>query len=126
MAGTFGGHRVNPVLEKWQRLYTKPSRAEVAFEPYVAKLGVPYRFQHIYWKYVLDFALPAQKVDIELDGPDHKRSDRQMKDAERTAWLKKQGWTVVRIQNDEVFDDPVGALNRAMERAGLPYRVQDC
>ena len=113
-------------MERWQRLYNKPSKAEVAFEPYVAKLGVPYRFQHVLYHYVLDFALVIQKVDIELDGPDHNRTDRKLKDAERTSWLQKHGWTVVRIQNDEVFDDPVGALNRAMERAGLPYRVQDC
>jgi very-short-patch-repair endonuclease len=92
-------------------------------EQVLARLGVPIRFQHIVWHYILDFAIINDKIAIECDGPDHKRADRQLKDAERTAWLKKHGWQVVRIENDAIYEDPAGALNRAMEQAGLPYRV---
>lgn len=123
MAGSPYARRVNPVLEKWQRLYNRPTKAEQILEPYVAKLGIPYRFQHLVYHYVTDYCLPTVKTVVELDGLEHKRKDRQLKDAERTAWFKKHGWQVIRIDDTEVFDDPAGALNRAMERANLPYRV---
>jgi very-short-patch-repair endonuclease len=110
------------VLEKWQRLYNKPTRAEQLLEPCVARLGVPYRFQHLVWHYVIDFALVAQKVAIECDGLEHKRKDRALKDAERTAWLKKHGWMVVRIDDQEIFENPAAALNRALEPFGLSVK----
>lgn len=113
--------RQNPVLSFWDTLYRNPTKAEKRLEPYIARLGVPYRFQHIVWKYILDFALPEQMLDIELDGPDHAR--KQKRDNERTAWLNKKGWTVVRISDAEVFRDPVAALNSALERAGLDLRL---
>jgi len=123
VAGSPYAARVNPVLAKWQKLYNKPTRAEQALEPVLAKLGVPVRFQHIVWHYILDFAIINEKIGIECDGLEHKRKDRQLKDAERTAWLKKHGWRIVRIDDADILRDPVEALNRAMESAGLPYRV---
>ena len=111
--------RPNPVLENWDWLYKNPTRAEQMLEPYVAKLGVPYRFQHLVWRYIMDFALPTLKVDIEIDGADHYRADKRKKDAERTAWLEKSGWRVVRIPNDDVFEDPEKALRTALANAGI-------
>lgn len=111
-------------MSKWFRLYTKQTRAERLMEGALARLGVPVRFQHIVWKYILDFAIINDKIAIECDGPEHRRADRKIRDDERTHWLQKQGWKVVRIDNDDIYEDPVGALNRAMERAGLPYRIE--
>ena len=118
---TWAGQKQNPVLAFWDRLYQKPTRAEKLLEPYIARLGVRYRFQHRVWNYILDFALPDYSLDIELDGPDHARKTKR--DNDRTAWLIKKGWTVVRIDDQEVFEDPVRALNSALERAGLDLRV---
>lgn len=124
MAGSPYARRVNPVLEKWQRLYNKPTRAEQMLEPYVAKLGVPYRFQHPIYHYILDFGLIQQKIAIECDGLEHKRKDREIRDAERTAWLKKHGWRVVRIDDQDIFNNPAAALNRALEPFGLSVKEE--
>jgi len=109
----------NPVLANWDYLYKHPTKAEQLLEPYVAKLGIPYRFQHLVWRYIMDFALPTLKVDIELDGNEHYRSDRKKRDAERTQWLEKCGWKVVRIPDDDVFEDPERALKTALAKAGI-------
>lgn len=115
--------RPNPVLANWDYLYKHQTKAEATLEPYVAKLGVPYRFQHIQWKFILDFALPNEKVAIEVDGDSHSRAKAKLADAERTAWLEERGWKVVRAHNREVLADPAGALNRMMSEANLPYRI---
>lgn len=46
--------------------------------------------------YVLDFAHPEAKVDIEIDGSSHK--ERQAHDAKRDACLRGLGWKVIRIK----------------------------
>lgn len=106
--------RQNPVLANWDYLYKHPTAAEQQLEYAVAQLGVPYRFQHIVWKYILDFALPQQMIAIECDGKDHKRADKIAKDAERTAWLEKHGWRVIRLDDDDILRDSHGALARAL------------
>lgn len=109
----------NPVLQNWDWLYQNPTPAERALEPHVAKLGIPYRFQHKVWNYIIDFALPTVKVAIEVDDKSHNRADKRRKDAERSEWLSRRGWRVVRTTNDEVLADPAAALDRLVSAAGL-------
>lgn len=100
--------RANPVLANWHYLYTHPAKAEVALEPHIAKLGWVYRYQHIVWRYILDFALfvGGCRIAVEIDGPDHDKKAKREKDAERTEFLEKNGWRVLRFKNKEVFADP--------------------
>lgn len=115
----------NPLLGFWYRLYTKQTPAERALEPWVAQLGVPYRFQHIVgMKYIIDFAIPSEMIAIEVDDPGHEKPAKRLKDAERTRWLSERGWTVVRVTNDEAVRWPCASLNRAMIQAGSPLRVE--
>lgn len=106
--------KANPVLANWDWLYSHPTKAELALEPEVAKLGIPYRFQHRVWNFVVDFALPTLMVAIEVDDPSHNRADKRRKDAERTEWLVGRGWRVVRTTNAEAIADPAAALIRAL------------
>lgn len=43
-----------------------------------------------------DFALPDQRVVIEVDDASHNRAAKKKADAERTRKLNGAGWTVVR------------------------------
>lgn len=68
----------------------------------------------------LDFAYPRNKVAIEYDGRDwHLLTEEQKRhDAERRAWLKDQGWTVIVVRNGDftgaALDRWLGELRRAL------------
>ena len=47
--------------------------------------------------YVLDFAHPAKKINVEIDGFHHRFDDSKMVDEARDADLEAQGWTVLRF-----------------------------
>ena len=64
----------------------------------------PVRFsrQKVLGKYIADFYSAQAKLVIELDGSQHYEKDNAEKDAERTAFLKGYGLTIIRIPNNEV------------------------
>ena len=64
----------------------------------------PVRFsrQKVLGKYIADFYSAEAKMIIELDGSQHYEPDEMQKDAQRTAFLKQYGLTVIRIANHEV------------------------
>jgi very-short-patch-repair endonuclease len=109
------------MLSRWAKLYSQPTKAEMALEPAIAALGVPYRFQHPIWalRVFPDFALPTLKLIIEVDDPSHNTKTKRAKDAERTAKLQARGWKVVRCTNEQAINDPRGTVARLLEAAGL-------
>ncbi|MBQ3000167.1 MAG: endonuclease domain-containing protein [Oscillospiraceae bacterium] len=64
----------------------------------------PARFsrQKVLGKYIVDFYCAQAKLVIELDGSQHYEDKELIKDAERTAFLKGYGLTVIRIPNNEI------------------------
>jgi len=52
----------------------------------------------------VDFACPAVKLVIEIDGPSHDDLEQQRFDEERTEYLQRSGWRVMRITNVEIYD----------------------
>jgi len=118
------GH-VNPVIGYWYNLYHRPTETEVAFEPAIASLGIPYRFQHIVsGKFILDFALTHEMINIEVDGRSHDEFKQQVKDLIKTRFLKEKGWRTIRIKNEWVMKDPYKAADYLMMQLGLPYRTR--
>ena len=67
----------------------------------------PVRFnrQKILGRYIADFYCAKANLVIELDGSQHFDPEEQKKDAVRTAFLEEYGIMVLRIQNDEIFDN---------------------
>ena len=65
----------------------------------------PARFsrQKILGKYIVDFYSAKASLVIELDGSQHYHPTEIDKDAQRTAFLKDYGLTVIRIPNNEIF-----------------------
>ena len=118
----------NLFLSRWSKLYAHPTKAELAIEPAVAALAVPYRAQHPVFSQgvILDFALfprglGAPGVALEVDGPSHRTAKGKAKDVERTAKLEAAGWTVVRCDNEDALADPSGTVARlitALEKKG--------
>nr|WP_295883647.1 DUF559 domain-containing protein [uncultured Devosia sp.] len=80
-------------------------------------LGWHFRRQHPIGPYILDFYCAALKLCVEVDGPVH---DEQVeRDERRTAWLNKEGLTVIRFSADEVETRPA-AIIAAIARAAPP------
>ena len=64
----------------------------------------PVRFsrQKVLGNYIVDFYSAEARLVIELDGSQHYEPDALEQDAERTAFLKGYGLTIVRFPNNEV------------------------
>ena len=76
------------------------------------EFGVEHRFrrQHPIGRHIVDFAYPAGKLAIELDGSQHLA--RATADAARSAELARRGYRVLRFWNSDVMDNLPGVLER--------------
>jgi very-short-patch-repair endonuclease len=80
--------------------------------------GLPWRFrrQHPIGRYIADFACPARKLVIELDGGQHAAQEET--DDVRTAELARYGYRVIRFWNNDVVENLDGVMEtikRALE-----------
>ena len=64
--------------------------------------------------FTADFACREAKLIVELDGSQHAESTR---DQHRDAFLQQEGWSVMRIWNNEVIENPDGVITAIVERA---------
>ncbi|MGO8914720.1 MAG: endonuclease domain-containing protein, partial [Stellaceae bacterium] len=67
-----------------------------------------FRRQHPIGRRIADFACPARKLVIELDGGQH--AERQDADDRRNAELAAHGYRVIRFWNNEVLESLEGVL----------------
>jgi very-short-patch-repair endonuclease len=79
---------------------------------------VPWKFrrQHPIGARIADFACPARKLVIELDGGQH--AERMAADERRSAELVRHGYRVIRFWNNEILehlDDVLETVRRALE-----------
>jgi len=65
--------------------------------------GYKFRRQVPKDKFVVDFLCESQKLIVEVDGPTHE--SREDYDAERTAMLNQMGYQVLRVGNEDCYDD---------------------
>lgn len=61
--------------------------------------------------YIVDFVNLEKKLIIELDGGQHNEETNIQKDTARTTWLEKEGYTVLRFWNNDVFSNMDGVLH---------------
>lgn len=81
--------------------------------------GLSLRRQYGIGDYIVDFACPANRLVIELDGSQHGEEEVAERDARRTAFLEASGWTVLRFWNDDVLRDVDGVCRHIVTAAGL-------
>ncbi len=65
-------------------------------------MGSHWYRQYSVGKYVLDFYCPSAKLCIEVDGIQHSMEEEVARDAKRTAFLEREGISVLRVPNDVV------------------------
>ncbi len=67
--------------------------------------GAKFRRQHQFGDYITDFFCDDAKLVVECDGDVHATPERQKTDHKRDAYLRSQGLTVLRFQNEQVLDE---------------------
>ena len=61
--------------------------------------------------FILDLACREARLAVEIDGGHNHR------DAARTAWLEREGWSVVRFWNSDVSQNPTGVAEAILLKA---------
>ena len=65
--------------------------------------GLKFRRQVVIGRYVADFVCLRHRLIVEADGPQH---DDRAEDAARDAWLRGQGFRVLRFPNQQIENRP--------------------
>jgi very-short-patch-repair endonuclease len=77
--------------------------------------GVKFRRQQPIGNYIADFVSFEKRLIIEIDGGQHNEDKNTMKDEQRTAWLEKDGYRVIRFWNNDVLLNSEGVLMKIRE-----------
>jgi len=79
------------------------------------QIGVKFRRQQLLGPYIVDFVSFDKMLIIEINGGQHNKPSAMIKDAERTIWLQKNGYRVIRFWSNEVLANIEGVLTRIYE-----------
>ena len=89
-----------PLAKQLRKEMTKEERH--LWYDYLRTYHIRFSRQKVLGKYIADFYSAEARLVIELDGSQHYENVNLEKDAQRTAFLKKYGLTVIRIPNNEI------------------------
>ena len=81
-----------------------------------SRLGVGFRRQVVIGEYIVDFAAPAVRLVVEVDGGCH--DERRRADARRDRVLLERGWRVLRLAAETVERDIEVAVLRVAQALG--------
>jgi very-short-patch-repair endonuclease len=95
-------------------LRTHATRHEAKLWSKISRLRPKFTRQLPIGPYFADFACRRAKLIVELDGSQHAESDR---DKRRDAFLAQEGWTVLRIWNNDLDGNAEGVLEAIVNRA---------
>ena len=74
--------------------------------------GHKFRRQHPIGPYIVDFVNVSAKLIIEADGGQH---NERAHDVERDAWLKSQGFRILRFWNNEILTETESVLTTILK-----------
>ena len=72
--------------------------------------GLKFKRQVQIGKYIVDLCCNQKKLVIELDGGQHTSHESNLKDQQRTTYLKNQGYQVLRFNNTDIDTNLEGVL----------------
>lgn len=82
-------------------------------------MGLGFRRQPVIAGFAVDFACAEKRLIVEVDGSQHGEPEQAAFDAERTARLKADGWTILRFWNDDVLRDIDNVCLHIVTAAGV-------
>jgi very-short-patch-repair endonuclease len=68
--------------------------------------GLKFRRQHPVGPWITDFCCPQRGLVVELDGSVHAQPSQARRDSKRDLALRRAGYTVLRLPNGIVLEDP--------------------
>jgi type I restriction enzyme S subunit len=116
-----GGYDFAGLVETARAMRKNPTDPETLFWELARDrrfLDLKFRRQHQLGDYVADFYCHEYRLVVELDGGVHRT--KQKKDLKRDAWMVSQGFKVLRIQNEQLLDDPAFVLEQIAEIISSP------
>jgi leucyl-tRNA synthetase len=99
-----GGNNAHTLIEKAKENRNQPTVAEKTLwiQLRAKKLsGYKFRQQHLIGDYIADFVCLSKSLVVEVDGGYH--NETKAYDEERTQFLNKKGFKVIRFKNEEVI-----------------------
>ena len=79
--------------------------------------GLKFRRQHPVGPWFADFCCPQRGLVVGLDGSAHAQHSQARWDGRRDLALEQAGYTVLRLSNGMVLQDPEAFVRKVMERA---------
>ncbi|RDJ27842.1 endonuclease domain-containing protein [Bosea caraganae] len=107
----------------------EPTRAEAAFWQAVRGRrfnGLKFKRQMAIGPFIADFCCFKHRLVVELDGEPHLTEGARVKDARRDAFLRREGYRVLRFPNERVLGNLEFVLREIADvigLAGLPSSV---
>ncbi|MBX3430600.1 MAG: DUF559 domain-containing protein [Hyphomonadaceae bacterium] len=83
--------------------------------------GVRFRKEVPIGDYVFDFACYGARLLIEIDGSIHERADVQANDQAKAIYAATQGFRLLRLQNNDVWDRPAWVVAQVRARLDAPH-----
>jgi very-short-patch-repair endonuclease len=83
--------------------------------------GFHFRRQVPIDRVIVDFACYSARLVIEVDGGQHEMDSGRNVDAKRDSSLRKQGFQVLRLWNNDVLGNPEGVLDRIQSALRDPH-----
>jgi very-short-patch-repair endonuclease len=84
------------------------------------RIGAKFRRQVPMGRYIADFLCLERRLIVEVDGPRHLENEQMIKDVERDAWFRDQGFRILRLTSDLVIGSPEIAAQHIREALALP------
>ena len=101
------------IIERCKNLRKNSTPQEIIFWSRVrAKRfkGLKFKRQYSVGNYIVDFICLEKKLIIELDGWQHKEENQERYDKERSEFLEKLGFKILRFWNNEINDNLNGVF----------------
>ena len=76
---------------------------------------IKFRRQVPIGKYIVDFVNLGKKLVIELDGSQHSETNQLIYDEQRTEFLNRLGYKVIRFCDNEIINNIENVLNKIAE-----------
>jgi very-short-patch-repair endonuclease len=81
--------------------------------------GLKVRRQHPIGPWIADFCCPQRGLVVEFDGSVHAQPSQARRDAKRDLVLERAGYTVLRLPNGIVTEDPELFVRKVLARAEM-------
>ena len=116
LTGPRSAHDRRLLEERAVALLAAPTRSEELLWGALRgrRLGVTFRRQVLIGRYIVDFAAPARRLVVEVDGSFHS-GGRRRADVRRDAALVSAGYRVLRLEAELVLTESALAVERVRE-----------